>query len=53
MFCAQSCTTAARVVDMAERCTAMLKQLYSADPVRIVVIAHGAPDIPYHPAEER
>ncbi len=42
----------ARVVVMAERGADMLKRIYGADPERIVVTPHGAPDVPYRPAEE-
>lgn len=42
----------ARVVVMAERGANMLKRIYGADPQRVVVTPHGAPDVPYRPAEE-
>lgn len=42
----------ARVVVMAERGANMLQRIYGADPARIMVTPHGAPDVPYRPAEE-
>ncbi len=42
----------ARVIVMAERGANMLKRIYGADPAKIIVTPHGAPDVAYRPAED-